>query len=119
MLSSAQVQLQDSNKNVKVVVSGFIDPERDPSELVILDLDKLEGNPKGIRLDSIIWVVEEKATLYLCWGDQVIMPVESRNSIRFDTPLNSPKEVRQIRVSCRKAMPFSCAFFLLLDMDKQ
>lgn len=119
MLSSAQVQLQDSNKNVKVTATGFINPERDESGLVILDLDKLSGNPKGIRLDSIIWVVEEKATLYLCWGDRVIMPVESRNSIRFDTPLNSPEGERQIRVFCRKAMPFACAFFLLLDMDKQ
>ena len=119
MLSSAQVQLQDSGKNVKVIISGFLDPEKDESELVILDLDKLEGNPKGIRLDSIIWVVEEKATLYLCWGDRVIMPVESWNSIRFDTPLNSPKAERQIRVFCRKTMPYACAFFLLLDMDKQ
>lgn len=121
MLSLAQVQIQDGGKNVKIIVSGFIEPELDESVLLLLDLNKLSGNPRGIRLDSIVWVIEEKALLYLCWGERVLMPMESRNSVRFDTPLNSPPDIREIRVYCRRpaASPSAAAFFLLLDLDKQ
>jgi hypothetical protein len=121
MLSLAQIQLQDSHKNVKVTVSGFLDPGTDDSYLTVLNMDELSGNPKGVRLDNLLWVIEEKATLYLCWGERVIMPMESRNAIRFDAPLNSPSDVREIKVFCRKSVAGSLAgaFFLVLDLDKQ
>lgn len=60
----------------------------DSEPVVILDLDKLKDSPKSIRIDAFWWLIEEKMGLRLWWcKGNLLIPMESRNSIRFDTPL--------------------------------
>ena len=116
------VDVHDSTKNVKVIVRGFISPDDDQSgKCEVLHLDQLKDKPRGLRLDSIVWLIEEKAGLRLYWGDDFLLPMESRNSMRFDTPLSSPQKnwKRTIMLEAVKTESVSKAFFLLLDMDKQ
>jgi hypothetical protein len=119
MLSQSVVQIHDSSKSLRALVTGFIQP-KDNSTLEILDLHNLSGGPKGLRLDSVIWLIEEKAGLRLYWGDTLMLPMESRNSLRLDTPLNSPSNWDgKLVLAAGKTEEYLKAFFLHLDFDKQ
>jgi len=120
MLSASTVKIHDSNKNLKATITGIIDPE-DETSLVVLDLRKLAGAPVGIRLDSIVWLIEEKAGLRLYWGDTLIIPMESRNFLRLDHPLDSPRSQwsGEVILRCPKTEASPKAFFVHLEFDKQ
>lgn len=81
--------LSDSSKNLKAIVRGFFTSDLiEPT--VVLDLDKLKDSPQHIRIDSLWWLMEEKMGLRLWWDNgQLLVPMESRNSMRFDHPLSS------------------------------
>lgn len=117
------VILADGSKNCTVKVTGWIDAT--PGQIIVLNLDDLKGTPAGLRLDSVIWLIEEKAGLTLWWGlknppeEKLILPMESRNSLRFDRPLDGPKDLIYIKIKTAKLEPTPKAFFLLLDFDKQ
>lgn len=83
--------LGDSSKNCRVNVSGWVASDiLDDKPVVVLDINKLRDSPKSMRIDSIWWLIEEKMGLRLWWKvGYFLLPMESRNSIRFDAPLLS------------------------------
>lgn len=123
--------LKDGPKNLTIAVRGIMGEDFDPLE--ILDIRKTappsEGW-KGVRLDSAVWLVQEKATLRLWWSkDQgvkdLIFPMESRNSVRLDEGLPSPRIIApgewpgKIWLSGKRNMDADKAYFFILDLDKQ
>jgi hypothetical protein len=120
MLSQSVVQLHDGPKNVRAIVTGIVTPG-DDSSFTILNLKKLVGDPKGIRLDTVIWLIEEKAGLRLLWGDKLILPMESRNTLRLDNPLHSPQTgwSGDLILKAVKTEDKPKAFFIHLEFDKQ
>jgi hypothetical protein len=75
----------------------------------------------GLKLSSLVWLIEEKMGLYLMRNrEEVWIPMESRNSIRFEHGL--PVEGESLWLC-----PFansdlggspSRSFFLVMDFDK-
>lgn len=124
--------IKDGEKNVSILVKGFTDTDFSP--LDILDLEKVKSPSagwKGIRLDSITWVLQEKMTMFLRWendGEEssLLLPLESRNSMRFDEGIPSPriekgwtKRVWLSAINVKSPAAGFKAFFILLDFDKQ
>lgn len=123
--------VRDGQKNCSILVKGFVDVDFDPTPF--LDISKLERPRegwKGLRLDSAVWVVQEKMGLHLWWGkpegeDDLVMPMESRNSVRLDEGLPSPRVEKGWRgilyLSSFRANEMSGpkSFMFILDFDKQ
>jgi len=124
--------LKDTEKNLSLIVRGFARSNFGPE--LILDLEKARAPRegwKGVRLETIVWLIEEKMGLYLLWGDEighVAIPMESRNSLRFDEGYPSPRVAdgwkKKLYISSfnfTKDNPSSQlkSFFLLIDLDKQ
>ena len=118
----------DTNKNCKVQIYGWIGADiPDDKPVVALDLEKLRDTPKNIRIDALWWLIEEKMGLRLWWkpGD-FLLPLESRNSIRFDSPMYSrelapPEWDRKLWLSSHDAgsnTTKSKYFRIALDMEK-
>lgn len=120
---------KDGSKNFSILVKGIAtkDFERTP----ILDLSKLmpprEGW-KGIRLDSAVWAIQEKAGLTLWWGAEdgesdLALPMESRNAMRFDEGLMSPRVIegwkKILYLSSFHVVDEPKKFMVILDFDKQ
>lgn len=123
--------IKDGPKNFSLLVKGIVWEEFEPTP--IIDIGKLEApreGLKGLRLDSAAWTVQEKMGLLLWWGEpkgeeDLIFPMESRNSLRFDDGLISPRKDKGWRgilylSSFRvKEGPIPKSFLVLLDFDKQ
>lgn len=89
----------------------------------------------GLRIDSAVWVLQEKLTLHLHWGpketaindiDFYAMTFESRSATRFDVGLPSPTRKEGwdgtlILTSCHEDVPdsFVKCYILTLDFEKQ
>jgi len=126
--------LKDTEKNLSLIVRGFARSNFGPE--LILDLEKVRAPRegwKGVRLETTVWLIEEKMGLYLLWGDQIseenlAIPMESRNSLRFDEGYPSPRVAdgwgRKLYVSSFNFTKDNSSnqlrsFFLLIDLDKQ
>lgn len=123
--------IRDGQKNCSILVKGFVKEDFDPTP--ILDVSKLERPRegwKGLRLDSAVWAIQEKMGLHLWWSkpegvDDLILPMESRNSIRLDEGLPSPRMNEGWRgimyLSSFRAgdPPGLKSFMFILDFDKQ
>jgi hypothetical protein len=119
--------IKDGPKNLSVLVRGLI--RRDFKPTPIVELDKLTAPRegwKGLRLDSAVWAIQEKMGLYLWWedGDGFVLPMESRNAMRFDEGISSPRiengwkgKVWLSSFKCDESRIMG--FFVLLDFDKQ
>jgi hypothetical protein len=124
-------QVIDGPKNFRVIVRGITKADFEPTP--VLEVSRL-GRPdsgwKGIRLDSAVWTIQEKMGLVLWWrkpemeGDMVF-PMESRNAIRFEDGLSSPRfgegwdgglYLSGFNV---EVGPLPKRFFVLLVFDKQ
>ena len=73
--------------NCLVKVSGWLD--EDIGLTKILSFDELSPIPKAIRLDSIVFAIQEKAGFNLWWvGEEgekrLILPLESRGYFNFE-----------------------------------
>lgn len=122
--------IKGGGKNYSVLIKGRIVLDMAPE--VIIDLEKIDPKVtdwRGIRLDSALWLIEEKMGLRLWWdkGEDLILPAESRNSVRFDEGIPSPRVAdgweKKIWMSVFNfnLPPVSPAkhFMLLIDFDKQ
>ena len=125
--------IKDGAKNFSVLIKGWV--TRDFNPVSIIDIEKLEkptAGWKGVRLDSVVWAVQEKMGFHLWWEkgvkeETLILPLESRNSMRFDEGIPSPRVVdgwgKQIWLSSFKALSndpeLAKHFVILLDFDKQ
>jgi hypothetical protein len=122
--------LGDGARNVQVLVTGVL--ERDCEPTAILDLDTLKATP-AVKVTSALWIVQEKMGLRLWWGtseeltpENLIFIAESRNAVRFQDGLASPRNTdkwdRKIWMAGYGFDSTLCTpkcFTLLLDLDKQ
>jgi hypothetical protein len=123
--------IKDGEKNHSFMVKGIIIPDADvvKAPQIVLDLDKISPPSlgwKGLRLDSALWIVQEKMLLKLFWEKQqdevnLIFPMESRNSVRFDEGMRSPRVTHWEKKIWMRAVGVDApkAFMFILDFDKQ
>lgn len=124
--------IKEGEKNISVMVKGFTGASFPATS--ILDLTKIKSPTsgwKGLRLDSLTWALEEKMSMYLQWEEKweessLILPLESRNSMRFDEGIPSPrvadgwgKQVWLNAFNVDKPVTGRKGYFILLDFDKQ
>lgn len=122
--------LKDGPKNLTILVKGIVTDDFGPEE--VLDLDKIEGPSngwKGLRLDSALWLVQEKMTLTLWWEkdpkkeENLALIMESRNGARFDEQIPSPRFKDdwqgKIYLIGHRNSADPKAFMFILDFDKQ
>lgn len=120
---------KDGPKNCSILIKGFADL-RTPDEKILdlTDLTPPNQGWKGLRLDSVVWIIEEKMGVRLWWGaDQTegnfILTCESRNFLRTDEGVPSPRIDRgwkgELWMSVFKAETERKGFLLILDFDKQ
>ena len=75
-------------KNITVQVTGVLDEELGLT--AILDVRKLAHPAEGVRLDGVIWLIQEKMGINLWWGEgELLLPLESRGATRFDYGLHN------------------------------
>ncbi len=102
-----------SQKNFTIHVTGAVtEGDFTPSPINLEE--------KHLKLASLAWVVQEKLGIYMGWTKETIfIPMESRNSIRFDTSIVCPAEWDgQIWLSSFNFTKPKKVFFLVLDFDK-
>jgi len=109
----------DGSKNVTVLVKGILDEELHLTPILLAE--KLSGQPKKIKLTEALWLVQEKMGIALWWKkDDLIAPMESRNSIRLDRGWDSPKDWGGIiLLSSFNWSPNRKFFTLEVGFDKQ
>lgn len=120
--------LGDGARNHQVLVTGFLESDCEPT--IIVDLNKIRGTPRGVKVTSALWIIQEKMGLRLFWGigqnrgaDNLILIAESRNSVKFEDGLGSPQDDSKWD-RCIWLESFNCTlkpmgFTFLLDLDKQ
>lgn len=116
----------DGPKNAVLQVSGFLVKDIVAAEPILL-LKDLHPWPKALRLDSIVFAVQEKMGCVLWWKAkdelELILPVESRGKLDFEgmQGLHSPNEGTEgIYMSTFKCTDKAGYYFLLfLDLMKQ
>src|ERR1700730_3915732 len=123
--------IKDGPKNLSLLVKGVVKKDFEPTP--ILELSKLTPTRegwKGLRLDSAVWVVQEKMGLPLWWEEPkseaaLVVTMESRNSMRFDEGIPSPRiekgwsgNMYLSSFGCENG-PLPKGFCVLLDFDKQ
>jgi hypothetical protein len=123
--------IKDGPKNFSLLIKGFIKKDFDATPL--FEIGKLTpptGGWKGLRLDAAVWAIQEKMGLVLWWSKpegehDLILPMESRNAMRFDEGLDSPRVEKGWRGILHLSSfrveepPMPKRFFVLLDFDKQ
>lgn len=128
--------LKEGPKNLSILVKGIVTEDFGPLE--VLDISKLSKPSegwKGLRLDSAVWLIQEKMTLSLWWdahkeGDvyttkeeDLALVMESRNSVRYDEGIPSPritdKWPGKLYISGARNMDAVKHFTVVLDFDKQ
>lgn len=124
--------IKEGEKNFSVMIKGFC--KEDFSSVPVIDIEKLKpptSGWKGVRLDSAVWAIQEKMGLYLWWEKEVtedtfLLPLESRNGMRFDEGIPSPrvkdgwgKKIWLSGFNVNIAPAGVKSFFILLDFDKQ
>lgn len=100
-----------SQRNVTIRLSGLLRSDV-PIEIVTKQIK--------LKLTAAVWLIEEKMGFYLGWDDEsVLMPLESRNSMRFEQAIPCPANWQgSLWLKAFKATDLPMAFFLLLDFDK-
>ncbi len=129
-----EIQRTKDGKNGSIRVSGHVRPG-DKAVEVILDLSQFATPSqgwKGIRIDSALWLLQEKLGIKLWWGDPtlksnleldklLIFPMESRNFIKLEDGISSPRvpvwDGKIYMTAVGADTPKS--FMFILDFDKQ
>jgi hypothetical protein len=109
----------DGQKNVTVLIKGILDEELRLTPILLVE--KLSGQPKKMKLTEALWVVQEKMGIVLWWAkDTLILPMESRNSIRLDRGWDSPQNWQGIvMISSFNWSQHYKYFTIELGFDKQ
>lgn len=103
-----------SQRNFTLHITGVV-----LGEMPLTPID-VDSERSQLKLASLAWLIQEKMGLYLSWDKQTIMlPMESRNAIRFDTSIKAPDGWNgRIWLSSFGYTPPQKVFFLVLDFDK-
>ena len=115
-----RIEIPQDGKNITLQVTGFLlKGDLEPTPIYI-------SPGGGIRLDSAVWLIQEKMGIFL-WRDKddLLLPLESRGSARFDSGITLKKNVGwggQLLIS---TFGFNSGitmkvkgFHLTLDMDR-
>lgn len=104
-------------RNLVVHVSGML--EADTTTLVLLaDLSSFDG--KGLKLDKVQFLIQEKAGIILWWdGSEILLPLESRGQFSFDYPFMSPKDWDKKLYYTAFKVDEPKAIFISMDFDKK
>jgi hypothetical protein len=109
----SKVTGSENSRNISVVVKGTL-TER-------LTLQSIDIPVRNAKLASLVWVIQEKMGIYL-WEtkEHVLLPMESRNSIRFDHSIVLPDDKLWISSFNNDLISNITpkSFFLILDMDR-
>jgi hypothetical protein len=108
-------QVAGGNRNATFQIRGFVSGEN-------LNLAKIHVS-EGLKLSSALWIVQEKLTLHLLWGENdQLFPMESRNAARFDSVIKPPEGWNGTLYlsSSNWDQPTATgkSFFVLLDFDR-
>lgn len=104
--------VSDGGKNTVLLVSGVIEQEED-SVFDIIDLGRMAGSPKSIRLDSVSHLVESGLKCILKYRDHpYVFPFEGRG--KFDLGVAGGVQGHEIDLILRG----TGSFFLVLDLSK-
>ena len=77
-------KVADGGKNTVLLVTGTIMSE-DDSTFDIIDLKRLAGTPKSMRLDSLVFMVETGLRVLMKYRDEeTVLPIEGRSKIDLD-----------------------------------
>ena len=82
---SVRTDIRASGKNISLQIMGIVTEDFGPQ--VIFDIGKADPPMSGIRLDGILFAIQEKLGLLLWWDEEMtelILPLESRGAFRFD-----------------------------------
>jgi hypothetical protein len=102
----------DGGKNAVLLVTGTVSHE-DDSSFDLVDLTKLQGFPKSIRLDSVSHVVESGLKCLLKYREHpYILPFEGRG--KFDLGVAGGVQGHEIDL----VLKGTGSFFLVLDISK-
>lgn len=111
--------------NCLVKISGWL--EEDMPLTKILMFEDLSPVPKAIRIDSVVYAIQEKAGFNLWWVEgegpdekRLILPLESRGYFNFE-PMQSlqSKDAIGIAIESFNVGTAPKTFLILLDMVKQ
>lgn len=115
----------DGSRNASVHVVGAY---WDPLPLCVFDAQKHFKEAKRIKIESLVWLLQEKLTLLLYWShpdeNDFMLPMESRNYVRFDRGLESPKTwngelwVKPENIKRSEEDTLDKHFMFILDLDK-
>ncbi len=104
--------LASGQRNVTIRLSGLIGLNPKPIEVVT--------QHTKLKLTALAWLIEEKMAFHLSWDQKsVLMPLESRNSMRFDQAIPCPEYWQgSLWLKPFKVSAPNMAFFIILDLDK-
>lgn len=103
----------ENSRNISIVVKGTL-----TERLTATSIDLPVHNAK---LASLVWAIQEKMGLYL-WETQehILLPMESRNAIRFDKSIVLPDIKLWISSFNNDLISNQTpkSFFIILDLDR-
>jgi hypothetical protein len=95
-----------------------------PLTPIDLDADKhlRPGSVGRAKLETLVWVVQEKLVVHLFWKfgpiESFIMPLESRNSMKLEAGIAPPDEWDgQLWMQTENWAPPGKTFFIVLGFD--
>lgn len=105
-------EVASGQRNVTIRVSGTIS--------AVEDVIELKTKHDKLKLTSVAWLIEEKMGFYLSWDrSSVLMPLESRSTIRFDQAISCPDKWQgSLWLKPFKVIISEMSFFIILDLDK-
>lgn len=113
----------DGHKNCQITVSGILQSDLDVRPILLFSA--LQPPPRSIRLDGVLFELEEKMGLYLWWMYEslpptFILPLESRGQLNFEgmQGLHSPQGCIGLGLSTFK-VDTPKGMLLMIDMVKQ
>lgn len=110
------IQTAGSQRNVTLRIRGRAYTELDEHARFAIRLPDA-----GLKLSSLVWLIQEKMGLHLWVNEtEIMLPMESRNSIRFDTPVPALESVLYLTPFNLDLAPVTQfkAYFLVLDFDR-
>lgn len=109
-------QTSGGYKNITLQIRGLL-TEGD------MPVTEVKCPSNSVRLESVLWVVQEKLIVQFGWAkDDPFFTMESRNTVRFDVGIHSPKEwdgsLWFWTFGYSNPATPSKQFFIVLDFDK-
>ena len=100
----------DGDKHLTVQVAGVLREER---------MQILFESSRRLRIDSVLFLIQEKAGILLWWGkDDLVLPMESRGAFSFASPIVSPEDWdKKLWISAFNVVQPK-HFFFTLDCEK-